>query len=742
MNKHIRNWFRRAAEAVLVAAMVSSCAQGATNFNDVGKATSLLLQSLHFSRKEFNDELSQNFLNTYLKQLDPSKIFFTQQDVDSLKAKFGTRLDNYLLKGETMEAAVPLYTLYCNRVKQRVEFAQKLLKSENFTFTRDKYIPLSRKKIAWPKDEAEMEVVWRDMIEEQLLSEVLRRDTISRLAKDQGKPDPSANEKSPKEKLLLRYDRILRNLNEACEEEDVANALLSAVALTYDPHTDYMSARETDRFKSEMGSYLIGIGALLGAEDDGSVKINGIVVGGPAEKSGELKLNDRIVGVDSNNTGEMTDILFMRLDKVVDMVRGKEGTTVRLKIDPANAPGQTKIVTLTRTRVDLKEELAKGEIIEVNNGNKIGILSLPSFYADMDSGSRRCSTDVKKILERMVQENVSGLIINLRNNGGGSLEEVRRMTGFFVGSGPIVQIKNSYNQQTSQDARNKQPIFEGPLVVLTNKLSASASEILAAALQDYGRAVIVGDQSTFGKGTVQQPVDIGKFLPFFSDRSRAGLVKITTQKFYRIAGGSTQLKGVESDIVLPDIYSVYDIGEAFEDFAMPYDKISKSPNYTKDTWIDKHLPFLRARSKERIHQDRDFQIVQEDIAYQKKRILENRLSINKQVREAENQKLFERRQAINAERRIRFAEMAKSDAKKYKIFRLTLEDVNKRQLPQADPEKDNEQYMKMVESPTQELDDSPEYPSGLDPELRECINIVSDMVDLKQGTLAENSSHL
>ena len=442
------------------------------------------------------------------------------------------------------------------------------------------------------------------------------------------------------------------------------------------------------------------------------------------------------MAIDSNNSGEMVDILFMKLDKVVDMIRGSENSQIRLKVEPADAPGQAKIITLTRSKVPLKDELAKAEIIELNGApdgqNRIGVLSLPSFYADMDGGDRRCAADVKKLLERMNREKVDGLVIDLRNNGGGSLEEVRLMTGFFTGRGPVVQIKDTRGNVDVKTANNREKLFKGPIVVLINKLSASASEILAAALQDYGRAVIVGDTSTFGKGTVQQPVDIGQYLPYFSARDRAGLLKVTTQKFYRVPGGSTQLKGVESDIQLPTATAAFELGEEILDYAMPYDQIPPCHNYKKDSAIAGMLPALKAASAERVEKDRDLQIAKEDIAMMKQRIKDNKLSLNKKVREQENASLEERRKSINQERKTRFAQMAKDDAAKYKIYRLTLDDINAPELPLANPEKDNEQFMHVAEDPTAELDDSPEYPSGLDPELREGINLVQDM--LKQQT--------
>ncbi|WPX40291.1 carboxy terminal-processing peptidase [Akkermansia sp. N21116] len=738
-------WFRNMVCWAFASMMLVSCVQGATNFDDVGKMTAILLQNMHFSRKELNDKVSGDCLDMYLKRLDPSRIFFTQQDVDTLKSNYGTNLGYYMFTGKLMNAAVPMYTLYCRRVEQRVGYARELLEKENFQFDRKEYVPLSRRKVNWPKDEEEMNKVWHDMVEEQLLSEILRRETMARLAREQNKPDPAASEKSPKEKLSLRYERLLRNVKESSDEEDVASALLSAVALAYDPHTEYMDARETDEFRSSMDMSISGIGALLGAEDDGSVKISGIVVGGPADKSGELKLNDRILGVSPNDSHVMTDVLYMRADKVVELVRGKEGTRVRLKVEPASTPGHIKEVVLTRAKVETKAELCRGEIMEMKQDDgriaKLGILTLPSFYVDMDGGSRSCAADVKKILKRMVKEGVEGLVLDLRDNGGGSLEEVRLMTGFFIGAGPVVQVKDSRGKVSVLEVWNKEPLFKGQMVVLTNKLSASASEILAAALQDYGRAVIVGDKSTFGKGTVQSPIELNRFLPYFSDSSRAGTLKLTVQKFYRVAGGSTQKKGVESDVVLPSALASYELGEESFDYVMPYDQIPGCEKYRKDRWIGTVLPTLRERSGKRVARDRDFRIMEEDALEMKKRQDENKLSLNKEERERENRQLLERRKAINEERRVRFAEMAKNDAERYKIYRLTLDDVNADKLPQADPEKDNEQFIKIVENPDDELDDSPEYPSGLDPELRESLNIVADMVNLKKGApLASSNS--
>lgn len=728
----------------VAACSLSACATAATDYNEVGKQVALLLQNAHFDRmnKSFDSNLSMKFFDTYLNELDSSHIFFTQKDVEKLRKKYGAELDSYLITSETMTPAEEIYKLFLKRVEERIAYAKDLLKKNDFKFDQNKTIDRLRKKSPWPKDTAEADALWRDRIEEQLLSEILRKETISKLAKEQGKHDPSASEKSPSERLILRYERILRSLQEA-DKEDMANYLLSAVTHTFDPHTDYMSARELDRFKSAMAGSLKGIGALLEAEDDGSVKIAGIVVGGPADKSNKLKLNDRIVAVDSNNDGDMTDILFMKIDKVVDMIRGPENSTLRMKIESPDSPGQAKIITLTRSTVEMKDEQAKAQIVEEKNPNgtttRVGIISLPSFYFDMDGGERKCSVDIEKLINRLKKENVEALIFDLRGNGGGSLEEVRRMGGFFVGGGPIVQVKDTRGTIAIQHADKKEPIFTKPVVVLTDKLSASASEILAAALQDYGRAVIVGDTSTFGKGTVQKPIDISNFLPYFSDPERAGALKVTIQKFYRVAGGSTQNKGVVSDIIIPTPSAAFEIGESHLEYPLPYDEIPACKDYTKDKTLAKIMPELKKRSAQRVATDPDFKLLSEEIRRTKDKLDENKLSINKQVRKDEINEQEAWRKKVNQERKARYAEIAQKDKERYNLFRLTLEDLASPALTASDWKKDKESTMKMAKNETDDLDDSPDIPSGLDPETREALNVVKDIVELTKALPADKA---
>ncbi len=722
----------------LVAFSNPACAQQA-DFNEVGKQMAIMLQNSHFARMPYNAELSRKFFDDYLQELDFQKLYFTQEDVDGFSAKYGDRLHTLLLQGNSVEPATEIHGVFKERVASRVADAQLLLEGD-FDFTGNETVMISRKEAKWPKNEAEAKKIWETQIKEAVLSETLRREMITRLAKEQDKADPGSDDLDPRKKVSLRYKRFLAGVL-AVDDEDVANYFLSAVARAYDPHTDYMSFREMNRFKGDMKNELVGIGALLQAEEDGATIIKGIVVGGPADKQGTLKLNDRVVAVDSSNseTAEgMIDIMFMPIDKVVELIRGKEGSSVALKIEPAGgAPGETSILVIKREKVELKDEQASGEMIHMKSKEgeirRIGVITLPSFYADFDEGTTRCSVDVERILQRLMEEKMDGLIFDLRNNGGGSLEEVRRMTGFFVPNGPVVQVKKTLGQVQVKDTDGGKPIYNGPMVVLVDKSSASASEILAGALQDYNRAVVVGDTSTFGKGTVQQPMDIGRMLPLFAVRDKAGYLKVTIQKFYRPSGSSTQMDGVVPNVVLPSIMDALDVGEAHLDNALPHDRIRPAAHFRALDAQALFLPKLKELSRERVKECVDFTYVIEDIMKTKERIKENKVSLNKVEREKELAEADTQKKVRNTERRERFAKIAAEDAKTFTFHRITLDDLEKgANLQPYDPSKEKDSNMRRAVDETESLDDTPEWASGLNAEKREAVNILKDLVELTE----------
>ena len=732
------SWFRKAASILALTAIVSGAKAQQADFNEVGRQMAIMLQNSHFAQLPFDEELSRRFLGDYLKDLDFQRLYFTQDDIQGFNEKYCSQLHTLLLHGKSIPAATEIYRVFQKRVEDRVALTEKLLNETTFDFSSKESVMLSRKDAPWPRNEKEAVKLWQLQIKEAILGETLRRELLTKMAKEQGKPDPEAEDRSPKEKVSLRYKRFLSSVEDV-DDEEIANYFLSAVAKSYDPHTDYMSFREMNRFKDGMKNELVGIGALLQGEEDGATKIMGIVVGGPADRDGKLKLNDRVVGVDVLNTGkpeDMIDIMFMKIDKIVDYIRGTEGTSVALKVEPAGGPhGVTKIVVIQRGKVEMKDEQARGDIIEMKSekgaARRLGVITLPSFYADFEEGKVRCSVDVEKILTRLNAEKIDGLILDLRNNGGGSLEEVRRMTGFFMESGPVVQVKNTLGQVQVKDSDKGKPIYTGPMVVVIDKSSASASEILAGALQDFNRAVVVGDSSTFGKGTVQQPMDIGRMLPLFAARNRAGFLKVTIQKFYRPSGSSTQMDGVVPQVVIPSLSDALEIGEAYLDHPLPHDRIRPAPDFKPLAPEGLFIPRLNELSRNRINACKDFTYLIEDVTKAKNRIKANQLSLNKAAREKELEESDALQKSRNVERRERFAKMGEEDAKTMVFYKLRLEDLETNgELKSYNPAAENVEFMRRAKDATADLDETPKWPSGIDPLKRESLAVLKDLVDL------------
>ncbi|MBE2283190.1 MAG: carboxy terminal-processing peptidase [Prosthecobacter sp.] len=539
---------------------------------------------------------------------------------------------------------------------------------------------------------------------------------------------------TPKERVLKDYDRLLESIEEN-DSKDVVNFFLSSLATAYDPHTEYMSTDESDNFKIHMSHKLVGIGALLGQKENDGAEIQGIVVGGPADKQGELKLNDRIVAV-AQGDDEFVDVKYMKLQKIVDMIRGEKGTTVRIKIVPADDPSANRVIAIVRDEVPLKEKLANAEMLvtppDLGKPLKVGWINLSNFYADMENGTVSTSADVERLLRRLMKEKIDGLVLDLRDNGGGSLDEAIKLTGLFVPAGPVVQAKDWRGSISWRDCENEKPVYDGPMIVLTNKASASASEILAAALQDYRRALIVGDESTFGKGTVQTILPVERYMPFFSDKKGAGDLKVTIQKFYRIAGGSTQLKGVEADIKLPSIRDVLDIGEASAENPLPYDTIPprKYPLFRKNPFpVDE----INARVKSRLAANPEFQYIVDESKRLKDKIDRNTVTLNLEEREKERIDTEARRDKQTDEREKRAKEVAdRIKDNGFKIYHLTLDNVDKPELvPHSAFTKEMNSGMRTAAAKDDEGGgDSNKFPYGVEPVKLETIHILRDLIEL------------
>lgn len=732
--------FKRFLAPVLLLWLIPSCSTLAADFNAVAREMSYILQNGHYARLPFDDDLSKRIFNDFIGDLDPSRLYFEKADIAEFREKYSESFDELLPEKKSMEAATEIYERFRERVGERAATVEDLLQNHEFSFEKDEVVEENRKNAEWPKDAQAAKTQWRLQLKEALLSEILRRQEISRRAKEQGKEDPLKNQPPAKEKISQRYERFFKTI-EAADEEDIANYFLSAVARAHDPHSEYFSARELDQFRVNIRNRLVGIGALLRAEDDGATKIEGIVNNGPADRQGELQLKDRVVGVDAKNDGNWVDIMFMPLDKVVEMIRGEEGVEVALKVEPAGAPaGETRIIVIKREQVTMKDELTTAEIIDYNKGEdkmKLGVVKMPSFYFDPQDRDIRVSKDLELLLDRLKEEKIDGLVIDLRGNGGGSLEEVRRITGFFVGEGPVVQIKRTNGRVESLESPFRRPLYDGPIVILTDKRSASASEILAGALQDYHRAVVVGESSTYGKGTVQQPLEIGRFMPPLADDDRAGAVKLTIQKFYRVAGSSTQKKGVVPDIILPSVRDALEVGEQYADHALDHDKIRRARDFEPFKRQNLFLSMLEEKSAERVKNNQDFKYVVDDTERLEERVEKNEVSLNIQKRKEEIAEADLRRKSRNAERIKRFAKIEEKDEENFTMYRLTLDDVNAESLPEVDLEGDSERHMRQARDAVADLDDTPEWPSGIDSTKREGLAILRDLVSaVKAGQVA------
>ena len=713
--------------------LFSSCSSRAADFDLVGLEVTRLLQNGHYARMNFDEKLSERIFDDYIHDLDPSRLYFVQSDIDEFSKKYRSQVTDLLASKKAIAMAREIHKRYQSRVKERVSAISALLKDGKFTFESDVSIMRDREDAPWPKDTAEANHLMKLQLEASLLAEQLRRDDIAERAREQEKESPLGDELPPREKLAQRYDRYLQGIEKA-DDEDVANYFLSAVARSHDPHTEYFSARELDQFNVDISNKLVGIGALLRAEDDGATKIEGIVNNGPADKAGELQLGDRVIAVDSINDGNWSDIMFLTIDKVVEKIRGEEGTEVALKVEPADgAAGETRVIVIERELVDMKDEQSAGEIFEYKNGDevtKLGVIRIPQFYFDRQDRSRNVSVHVERIVERMKKEGVDGIALDIRGNGGGALDEVQRMTGFFNGRSSVVQIKRTGGSTQSLNAGFGKPLYDGPLVVWTDKGSASASEIIAGALQDYNRAVIVGSASTFGKGTVQQPIPIGRQLPVWSDRDRAGALKLTIQKYYRPSGSSTQNDGVVPDIHLPALTDVLEVGEAYARHALEHDVIRPASNFKPFPKESLPTAVLAERSAARIKASKDYQYVREDMIRVKKRIDENRISLNKEGRKAETKVNEARRKARNGERRARFEKVEEMDDKTFSVYRLNLDDLEIDTLQKVDRKEDDKRHMRRAKNDLEDLDDTPEWPSGIDAGKREGLNVLLDLVSL------------
>ena len=575
----------------------------------------------HFVVKDMNDDLSEQVYTSFIEGLDPSKRYFTQKDLKEF-SKFKYEIDNQLLEDD-VSFYNTVYANFTEKIKNAKSYYGELL-AQPFRFNKNETIDIDYDKVPFAKNENQLIDYWRKQLKLNVLSRVQNKieKQDAKVKKDPKTKKKSFNdlEKEARAEVLKNMDELYLRIEEL-EHEDWFSTFLNSVVGAFDPHTTYMAPRTKERFDQDMSGKLEGIGARLSKKGI-YTEIFELVSGGPAWKQGELEAGDVILEV-AQGDKEPLDIVGMRLDDAIKFIKGKKGTEVRLTVKK-KLDGTTRIISIIRDVVELEETFVKSTIVE-KEGKKYGLINLPRFYIDFsDIDSRDSAKDMEKEIARLKSENVSGLLIDLRNNGGGSLKTAIEIAGLFITEGPVVQVKYRGQDPIVKNDENPKMQWDGAVVVLVNELSASASEIFAAAMQDYGRAVIIGGNQTYGKGTVQSVIPINNFYPKYE--KDLGAIKMTIQKFYRVNGGSTQIEGVYSDIAMPNKYSYMKFGERDLTGALIWDKVPQA-NYTKTNSYENFSDVIN-KSKNRIALDEKFKLINEYAKWLKENQEDTSYSLN------------------------------------------------------------------------------------------------------------------
>jgi carboxyl-terminal processing protease len=680
---------------------------------NITRVTADLLENSQFSQHPLNNALAAKFLDRYLDSLDPAHMLFLQSDAREFDG-FRSRLADMTRRAGDLAPERIIFRRYLERLDQRVTYVTNQLQHDKFEFNGHDSISLDRAKAPRPADLAAARELWHQNVRAEYLQEKLAGKQPAGIVAT----------------LTQRYNRTLLTMKKLTSG-DVLEVYLNALAHVYDPHSDYLGREQMDDFSIAMNLSLFGIGATLRAED-GYCKIADLMPGGPAARSGLLQPGDRIVAVGQGDQ-KPVDIVDMPLPDAVKLIRGSKGTRVRLTLIPAGSADASarKTIMLVRDEVKLEDQQARARIVDWPQTNgpvlRLGVIDLPAFYGDYDrrAGATPSSAtaDVAKLIHKLEAGHIQGLILDLRNNGGGSLAEAITLTGLFIPQGPVVQTRELDGRTDVEAGPDAAELYDGPLIVLTSRFSASASEILAGALQDYGRALIVGDQSTFGKGTVQTVVPLAALM----DQNRLahsfdpGALKVTIRKFYRPSGASTQLRGVAADITLPSLSDVAEVGEAELRDPLPWDCIPSS-NYTREDAVSPFVNDLRAQSARRVANDQDFADLREDIARLKQNLATKTVSLNEAERRRENEAV----QAREAAREKALAARRESQPVTYDI---TVQNADRPGLP-APVTAISTPATHGAAAAAGKVKKAEAVVPSIDPDLRESEHILADYVNL------------
>lgn len=704
---------------VLLAAFVSAQTGSFTttqSMQNETRATAALLEKLHISKKEMSSIDMNSVVKTYCENLDGAKMYFTAEEVDEFVARYGKTLDLYLQRGN-LTPAFEIYTLFKKKVDQRTVSNLAAL-DRPIDLTQPGTFPIERKKANWPESAEAADALWGRRLRLDMLSELLGEDRTGAKAKapkDHSLPEiTTAKTAEAVERLKKRYSKSRSYLN--YDQNEVEEIFLNSYASQYDPHSTFFSQQSLEEFEIAMRNSLVGIGATL-SDEDGLCVVKDILPGGPLDLSGQVKSGDKIIAVGQGEKGEMEDIVGMRLSKAIGRIRGKQNTTVRLLVDMA--AGGRKTVSLKRDQIKLVGQMASAKAFEVPNGNgtiMLGVIDLPAFYGKNPDGSGSSpSADIEQLIGKLKKLGMKALIMDLRKNGGGLLTEAVDISGLFIPKGSVLQVRDSQGRSEDYRDEDEKVAWDGPLIVLTSKLSASASEIFAGAMHDHRRAIIVGDVTTHGKGSVQNIIELSRF-----DRNLKSAVKVTIQKWYAPSGSSIQLKGVPADIVVPSVYSVMPVAEADLDRPLPWDSVT--PTMTKPDegdWLkaklsDSLISSLAAGSARRQAELPEFLTLSRTIDWTKNRQGRKEVSLSLEQRRTERKDDLEFRDQIRRE----LSDYAK---KEYKIRDVKLEAALEQEKKEGPDALTKSKKANRMRDPLED-DDWPEY----DIQLHEAVRIAAD----------------